>query len=263
MHGEPEFRFIQLDQIDLMLPTLMRLVNEGYGFHGDDDYARMQVELEYRGEDKKALFAYLGGIEVGSLVITNAVPEAKAPLFLELLDPQLQKKILDSERPLLSVGGIVVLPELQGVKLSGGRSVAKGMIETFARDLDPIAVFGSTKNPMALLARYKTLTSLGYLSWYGHQPLQLLPEELKHSDSIAKQLMSAYWQSRQEPISTDVDGVYFKSTDILPPNVPEIDDLPPEIQQAFQPIVTAQMERGSSETAVTTLLSIHQDLFKS
>jgi hypothetical protein len=256
---------LPVEEVDPYTDVLKSLVMTGYGFVGDDNEARSQVEFEYGGEHQLVYFVKVDGVEVGSLVMSDMSPQSKREDAIKLwqgLPVAVADKVKALSSKIFGVGGVVVRPEYKGKKLENGLSVVKALYQKFAEEQQPAWVVGSTKSPQAILSRANTLADYGLQTFYGYHEVTPPNKRSKSVDSaIYRELLFGYWLAKGRMSEVNQNGVYFASTDILLPDVPDLTGLPDYLIEAYQPVAQTQREVGTEKTAVTALFSISSAFF--
>ncbi len=252
--GSPEFSItlVPSSEIDLTSVALLELMRDGYGFQDDYEYLLDQARQEYDGDYSLCFFLYADEVIIGSLTASDGkLGNAKADLanYWERLDENSRNQLLTYSDQVVGINGIVILPQYQGLGL--GQQLLTQMVEK----LKPALIMGGTKTPSAVLARSRSLEKLGYRSFYGLA--EVTPSQPQASTRIHFPFAKAHWATR----SVTAEGIYLKSPDILRPDVPNVSKVPSFIAEAFRPVIEAQLSVGDTQTAVTTLLSIHSSVF--
>lgn len=206
------------------------LVMRGYGFTGDDTYAKEQFAIEYCKPQESRIIAFSkDGIIVASLVL------ARNQYFGNLSS--------------FGVHGIVVLPEYKG------KGLGKKLYKEAAKNAGVDIISGSTKTPSAVLARANGVAEHGMRTFYG--PYEVTSPSRNGMIGDHLEFLAAYLANKEK---FPGEVVIFRSTDILLPDVPDLSDFPDHIKHAFEPVVTRQKEVGDAKTAVMPLLSIKEGL---
>lgn len=201
------------------------LVMAGYGFEGDADFARMQFETEYSfGRDPVIVAFNNDKLVIATLVLSRMeMPDLNA----------------------YGVHGVVVRPEYKGIHLGSK------LYETAFREVQLDAVFGSTKNPFAVLSRASAGRKAGMRTFYGKYEVT----SGEQSGECTDHLNLLYRNLARRQNVDWVTSVTLKPTDSLPPDIPDLTGMPDYIKLAFVPVIRAQKEIGDKMTATMPLIT--------
>lgn len=237
--------------VDYTKANLIQLIRDGYGVYDENAQGETLTQIqsyEYRNADTVYFALNETGYEVGSLSV-GIRPNTGNDPFWKTLQLILQKEI-DISFLACEMYGIVVHPQVRR------EGVASRLLRRMIEDLNPQIIFGQTNVPAVAHLRSKAVKLHNYRTFYGfYETTPSLGYE-KASDG-APFIQASFIAQEAEPNEA---GIYYVSTHILPPNIPDIENFPLEIQRAFEPVQEAQKATEREQTAVTVLISI-QDKF--
>lgn len=204
------------------------LVMKGYGFRGDNDFARMQVEMEYASGEGLLFLATLDRRVIASLVLKESdifnIPKS------------------------YGIHGVVLLPDYRGLGLG------KRLFLEATHRLEPHIMAGSTKTPAEVMAQASGTRTGNMRTFYGYyevtSPDSSGPTEI-HSGILGKY----YFKKHILP-----GDFVLKPPDILLPDLPDLSGYPLYIVEAFGPVLEKQIQIGDSLTAALPAISIHRSL---
>jgi len=237
--------------VDYAKENLIQLLKIGYGLPNDIEQKDLTAHIQYAYSNAdKVYFAFnQNGSEVGSLSI-GLKPNIENDPFWTTLQALLPKT-LDMNFIACEMYGVVVHPKVRR------EGIATRLLNTMIEDINPQIIFGQTNVPQVVLLRSKVAKLYNYRTFYGFCETTPLLNYEKASDGTPFVQASLIAQEAEPNQS----GVYYISTHILPPNVPNTDNSPVEIQRAFEPIQKIQRAIGKEQTAVASLISVHNRFF--
>lgn len=239
--------------VDYTKDNLIQLIRNGYGVYNENVQETLLTPVqsyEYRNADKVYFALNKDESEVGSLSV-KLKPNIDNDPFWQTLKSLLQKKI-HANFLACEVYGIVVHPQVRR------EGIATRLLSRMIEDLDPQIIFGQTNVPEVVLLRAKAARQYGYRTFYGF--CEVTPYPGYKSEHDGRPFVQASLIAQEaEP---NKSGVYFISTHILPPNVPNTENFPPQLQRAFEPVQKIQKAVGKEQTAATVLFSVKDKLLK-
>lgn len=207
------------------------LVMQGYGFSGDESYAQEQFRIEYTKPQESRIIALSDkGRVIASIVL------AKSDIFPDITS--------------YGIHGIVVLPQYKG------QGIGKRLYQEAAGSENIQIICGSTKTPSAVTARASGTAMSGMRTFYGK--FEVTSSQQNGPSNLNRVFLNQYLLHKKD---ADLDStIFFRDTDILPPNIPNLDTFPDYLRKAFEPVIRSQLEVDSKKTAVMPLLSIRKEL---
>lgn len=208
------------------------LVVSGYGFENTPENAEEQFSLEFSEAKEPVLtVVHKNGIVIASIVLDR-------------------RSEYGEETGGFSVHGVVVRPEFKKLGLG------KYLYDMALQEHDVRIVVGSTKNPAAALARARSGVLHDMRTFYGMQEITSEDECGFSIDHLP--ILEVYYKNSSGEIDSE-NGLIYKPTNVLPPNVPEVGTFPVHIQMGFEHVIKAQLEVGNIKTATAPLLSIKRE----
>ncbi len=242
----------QLSLDDYFERDLVELVSKGYGYSGDMAYLLEKTQEEYTADDKR-MDIYLMMQDkraIGSLCLLDWGPhqDRRGKPFWDKLRSDYPEvyAFLAVNKSAVDISGIVTHPDYRGL------GVARRLVEYGIKRVNPNLVLAQTKTPAAVLTTSRSLGRLGYSTFLGGVDVTPIGTLVKRS--TYKAVKDCYIKARG--VEEGPGGVLLEDPELLLPDVPDVSSLPFRIQEAFQPIITAQKQIGSQFTAVLPLISI-------
>ena len=236
--------------VDYAKENLIQLLKVGYGLPNDIKQKDLtaHIQFAYNNADKVYFVLNKNGSEIGSLSI-GLKPNIENDPFWTTLQALLHET-LDTNFTACEMYGIVVHPQVRR------QNIATSLLSTMIEDLNPQVIFGQTNVPEVVLLRSKVAKLHNYRTFYGFSEITPFLDYEKASDGMPF-VQASFIAQEAEP---NESGIYYISTHILPPNIPDTKNFPLEIQRAFEPVQETQKAIGREQTAVAVLISI-QDRF--
>lgn len=239
--------------VDYTKKNLIQLVRDGYGVNHANVQETLLTQVqsyEYRNADKVYFALNKNESEIGSLSVKIRTNIEHDP-FWQALQSVLQQDV-DKNFLACEIYGIVVHPQARR------EGVATRLLSKMIEDRNPQIIFGQTNVPKVVLLRTKVTNLYGYRTFYGF--CEVTPDVGYKREHDGKPFIQASLISQEAEPSQE--GVYFISTHIVPPNIPNTKNFPLEIQRALDPVRNAQKAMGREQTAVTTLVSVQDRIFE-
>lgn len=237
---------------------LTKLITDGYGYKGSPEELLQHAKESFEGDDarKNIFLAMKDNKAVGVLMMLNWTPtDKRGSVFaseISRLNPALAERITNATHMGCDVSDIATLPDPD----IRGKGIPALLYHEAVNALHPAIVVGQTKTVGAVITRANALGVEGYRTFYGD--IEVTPADHEHVDISA--IRAAYAAARNE--APNSDGVWYVPATHLPPTLPNITQASPNVQEAFQTVISAQRAVGESMTAVQSLLSIRADLLQ-
>ncbi len=247
-----------LAEIEKPDSRIVRLMAAGYNLSAnarENLLATVRQEYSLPENLTHIFLARVGSEVVGSLTLTewqdDATDKRGKDFFTRLrqLNPSLAAKLKQHPVAICTIVGRVVNPEYrsQGV---GGQLLTRA-VET----LQPMIIESQTQSVGAVMSSLK-LVNQGYRIFYG--ATEITPDQPNPHTGDHLAIHSADRFARR--VDLDPDSAVHILEGGISPILPDTSEAPAIIAKAFEPVVQAQLEAYTDETALAILLAIKKEL---
>jgi len=241
---------------------LVDLQRRGYGTLPNGQNGLDHVREEFGGDDarKDIFLATEDGKAISALILINWSEDQQKrgePFWKKLREraPEIAAKAQAYSTYACDIGGTVTLPEHRG------RGLMKELIQKAQQELKPSVIVGRTKTVEAVNSRVNTWK--GMTSFYGRN--NVTPGARANDADIAQALDASYFFARRPEEVVDEYGFCYVSSNVLPSTIPDVSQMPENIQVAFQSVINRQRqlnEANEETTALQPLISIVNEALK-